>query len=155
MILSASQATDRAYLGSHAIIGGSFDPAHVGHVRALGSIMSQCGYMKIIVSLQTDDIVRQRKGSGRPVVPFGDRAEVLDGLELVYQVVENPHMDFGWLIRAVRPQFVATGIEYRESGIPEAGAVAEVGAGMIYTPRYGSSSEIIARMKNAQARNTR
>ncbi len=149
MILSAAQAKDTQFVGSYVIIGGSFDPTHAGHVRALTSIVGQCGHVEIIVSLQTDEIVQQRKGPGRPIIPFAGRAVLLDNLKRVDLVVENPKMDFGWLVRAVRPQFVATGIEYRESVIPEAEAVAEVGAGMIYTPRHGSSSEIIARMRAA------
>lgn len=130
------------------IIGGSFDPLHGGHIAAFEYIdnYDERGRRDVFVALQTDDVIRQRKGPNRPVVPFAERASILASLRNVWCVVENPHLDFGWLVRHIRPKYVATGEEYRESGIPEDDAIKEIGAEMIWTPRQGSSSELIDHM---------
>ena len=60
---------------------GCFDIIHRGHVeylhaaRALGDAL--------VVAVNTDASVERLKGPGRPVVPQGDRALVLAGLESV------------------------------------------------------------------------
>jgi len=64
---------------------GCFDLLHPGHVgsleqaRALGDAL--------IVGLNSDASVRQLKGSGRPVLPERERAEILAALESVDAVV--------------------------------------------------------------------
>lgn len=64
---------------------GCFDLLHPGHIgsleqaRALGDAL--------VVGLNSDASVRQLKGSGRPVLPERERAEILAGLESVDAVV--------------------------------------------------------------------
>jgi len=64
---------------------GCFDLLHPGHIRlleqarALGDVL--------IVGLNTDESVRRLKGPGRPVLPEGERAEILAALESVDAVV--------------------------------------------------------------------
>lgn len=64
---------------------GCFDLLHPGHIgsleqaRALGDVL--------IVGLNSDASVRQLKGTGRPVLPERERAEILAALECVDAVV--------------------------------------------------------------------
>jgi rfaE bifunctional protein nucleotidyltransferase chain/domain len=64
---------------------GCFDLLHPGHIgsleqaRGLGDVL--------IVGLNSDASVRQLKGAGRPVLPEGERAEILAALECVDGVV--------------------------------------------------------------------
>lgn len=64
---------------------GCFDLLHPGHIgsleqaRALGDAL--------IVGVNSDASVRQLKGEGRPVLPEGERAEILAALECVDAVV--------------------------------------------------------------------
>ena len=54
---------------------GCFDILHVGHVRYLAAARKLGDVL--VVGLNGDSSVRQRKGEGRPVNPEQDRAEVL------------------------------------------------------------------------------
>jgi rfaE bifunctional protein nucleotidyltransferase chain/domain len=64
---------------------GCFDLLHPGHIqsleeaRALGDVL--------IVGLNSDASVRELKGTGRPVIPENERAEILAALECVGAVV--------------------------------------------------------------------
>jgi rfaE bifunctional protein nucleotidyltransferase chain/domain len=64
---------------------GCFDLLHPGHVellekaRALGDVL--------IVGINSDESVRTLKGEGRPVIPEGERAEILAHFDCVDAVV--------------------------------------------------------------------
>ena len=64
---------------------GCFDLLHPGHIRAL-EVARELGDV-LIVGLNSDASVRQLKGPGRPVIPEGERAEILAALESVDAVV--------------------------------------------------------------------
>ncbi|HEX2482074.1 MAG TPA: adenylyltransferase/cytidyltransferase family protein, partial [Methylomirabilota bacterium] len=67
------------------LANGCFDLLHVGHVRyledarALGDLL--------IVGVNSDAAVRRLKGPGRPLMPAGERAELLAALRAVDHVV--------------------------------------------------------------------
>jgi D-glycero-beta-D-manno-heptose 1-phosphate adenylyltransferase len=60
---------------------GCFDILHSGHIdllrraRAFGDAL--------VVAINTDSSVARMKGSSRPVIPQQERAEILDGMEMV------------------------------------------------------------------------
>src|SRR5579862_424715 len=60
---------------------GCFDILHSGHIdllsraRALGDVL--------LVAINSDSSVVRIKGSGRPIIPQQERAELLDGMEMV------------------------------------------------------------------------
>jgi rfaE bifunctional protein nucleotidyltransferase chain/domain len=60
---------------------GCFDVLHAGHVdllrraRGLGDVL--------VVAINSDASVGRIKGSGRPIIPEEERAELLDGMEMV------------------------------------------------------------------------
>jgi len=64
---------------------GCFDLVHPGHIRSLE--MARALGDVLIVGLNSDASVRQLKGSGRPVIPESERAEILAALESVDAVV--------------------------------------------------------------------
>ncbi len=70
------------------LTSGTFDLLHVGHkhyldtVKALGDIM--------VVMMSGDDRVKARKGDDRPIIPEGERAEMLDALKIVDYVFVDP-----------------------------------------------------------------
>ena len=63
------------------LANGCFDLLHVGHIRYLHGAKALSG--KLVVAINSDASVRRLKGAGRPVVPQGERAEVLAALEAV------------------------------------------------------------------------
>jgi D-glycero-beta-D-manno-heptose 1-phosphate adenylyltransferase len=64
---------------------GCFDMLHPGHIRGL-EMARQLGDA-LIVGLNSDASVRQLKGPDRPVIPEGERAEILSALEAVDAVI--------------------------------------------------------------------
>jgi len=64
---------------------GCFDLLHPGHIRSLEHARSLGD--ALIVGLNSDASVKQLKGQGRPVIPEGERAEILAALECVDGVV--------------------------------------------------------------------
>jgi len=55
-----------------------FDLLHVGHVRYLRGAKELGG--KLLVAINSDESVRALKGQGRPVMPAGERAEIIAAL---------------------------------------------------------------------------
>lgn len=67
--------------GRLVFTNGCFDLLHRGHVEYLEEARSLGD--ALVVGLNTDNSVRRLKGSGRPLVPEGDRIRVLAGLASV------------------------------------------------------------------------
>jgi D-beta-D-heptose 7-phosphate kinase/D-beta-D-heptose 1-phosphate adenosyltransferase len=60
---------------------GCFDLLHVGHVRSLEAARRLGD--RLVVGVNADDTVRRLKGTGRPVLPARQRAELLGALGCV------------------------------------------------------------------------
>ena len=104
---------------------GCYDLLHVGHLRsfeqaaALGDLL--------VVGVNRDRRVRELKGRGRPLTPERQRAEMVAGLAPVDWVVLFSEADASPLIRALRPDVVCKGGEYRGAQTPEEQAIVELG----------------------------
>ncbi|MEN8182102.1 MAG: adenylyltransferase/cytidyltransferase family protein [Myxococcota bacterium] len=86
---------------------GCFDLVHVGHVRSLEQARSLGD--RLVVGVNSDASVRRQKGSGRPLVPARQRAEVLASLHCVDWVVVFPEATPRTMLAALRPQIYAKG----------------------------------------------
>ena len=64
---------------------GCFDLLHPGHIRGF-ELARQMGDA-LIVGLNSDASVRQLKGPTRPVIPEGERVEILSALEPIDAVI--------------------------------------------------------------------
>ena len=128
---------------SITLANGCFDLLHVGHVRYLHAAKQLGG--RLIVAINSDDSVRALKGEGRPLMPAGERAEILSALADVDAVVIFPEQDVRALIREVRPDVHAKGTDYTADTVPERDAVAECGGRVeiVGDPKDHSASEII------------
>jgi rfaE bifunctional protein nucleotidyltransferase chain/domain len=98
---------------------GSFDMVHIGHAR-------YCEQAKeygdvLIVGVDNDEKIRQRKGADRPVVPEEERLEMLTYLRSVDHVVLKKHDAAKWeLIKLVKPDvLIATRETYSEKNLEE------------------------------------
>lgn len=94
---------------------GCFDVLHVGHVRYLRAAR-QLGDL-LVVGLNSDESVRRIKGKGRPVNTLADRAELLAALPFVTHLVEFDTDSVEPLIKAVRPDILVKGGDYRISEV--------------------------------------
>jgi rfaE bifunctional protein nucleotidyltransferase chain/domain len=107
------------------LANGCFDLLHVGHVRyledarALGDLL--------IVGVNSDAAVRRLKGPGRPLMPAGERAELLAALRAVDHVVVFDDDTADRLVALLRPAIHAKGTDYTPESVPERTAVSAVG----------------------------
>jgi D-glycero-beta-D-manno-heptose 1-phosphate adenylyltransferase len=125
------------------LTNGCFDLLHVGHVRYLHGAKQLGG--RLVVGVNGDESVRQIKGSGRPIMPAEERAEIVASLEDVDAVVIFPEPDVRALIREIRPDIHAKGTDYTPASVPEGDLVREFGGRVeiVGDPKDHSTSEII------------
>jgi D-beta-D-heptose 7-phosphate kinase/D-beta-D-heptose 1-phosphate adenosyltransferase len=126
---------------------GCFDLLHVGHVTYLERARRHG--QRLVVGLNTDRSVRALKGAGRPVIGEQDRARVLAALAAVDGVVlfdEDTPLE---LIRALRPDVLAKGADYREDEVVGAAEVKSWGGQVVLVPLVAerSTSAIVERMR--------
>jgi rfaE bifunctional protein nucleotidyltransferase chain/domain len=134
------------------LANGNFDLLHVGHVRYLRGAKELGG--KLVVAINSDESVRALKGQGRPLMPAGERAEIIAALSDVDAVVIFPELDVRALIREIRPDIQAKGTDYTVDSVPERDAVAEYGGrvAIVGDSKDHSTSELIrTRMGPRQA----
>ena len=98
---------------------GTYDLVHVGHGRYLEAAKKEGDIL--IVGVDSDDKVRQRKGEGRPIVPEDERVEMLTYLRSVDHVVVKPLEAPKWeLIKIVHPDvLVATKATYTSAQLKQ------------------------------------
>ena len=83
---------------------------------------------------------------GRPLVSERQRAELLAGLECVDHVVLFGEDTAGPLIRALQPQIVCKGGEYRGQPVPERAVIESIGGRFVLLRQVpGSRSSLLVR----------
>jgi D-beta-D-heptose 7-phosphate kinase / D-beta-D-heptose 1-phosphate adenosyltransferase len=111
-----ARLADRRRAGHRvAFTNGCFDVLHAGHVQYLQEARAQADLL--VVGLNTDASVRALKGPSRPVNPLEARAFVLAGLQAVDYVTSFDAPTPAELIRAVRPDVLVKGADYRKGEI--------------------------------------
>lgn len=119
-IMSRTQlvaAVERARKAGKRIVlsNGCFDILHLGHVYTLEQAAGLGDYL--VVGVNSDASVRRLKGEGRPVNALRDRMGVLAALKSVDWVVsfdeDTPHQ----LLRAVKPEVLVKGGDYRKDEV--------------------------------------
>jgi rfaE bifunctional protein nucleotidyltransferase chain/domain len=125
------------------LANGNFDLLHVGHVRYLRGAKNLGG--KLVVAINSDESVRALKGTGRPIMPEAERAEIVSALNDVDAVVIFPELDVRAIIRELRPDIQAKGTDYTKDSVPERDAIAEYGGRVeiVGDAKDHSTSEII------------
>jgi rfaE bifunctional protein nucleotidyltransferase chain/domain len=131
---------------------GGFDVMHVGHVRYLQAAKALGG--KLIVAVNSDESVRKLKGEGRPVMPDGERAEILAALEPVDAVVIFPELDVRALLKELRPDVQAKGTDYTTDSVPEREVVTSYGGRVeiVGDPKDHSATQIIQQISRTATR---
>jgi D-beta-D-heptose 7-phosphate kinase/D-beta-D-heptose 1-phosphate adenosyltransferase len=112
----ARELDGRRRLGQKvAFTNGCFDVLHAGHVQYLREARAQADVL--VVGLNSDASVRALKGPGRPVHAADARALVLGSLEAVDYVTIFDEPTPLELIRAVRPDVLVKGADYRREEV--------------------------------------
>ncbi len=146
----------RQQAGEHAVFtNGCFDLLHLGHVRYLQEARSLGDFL--ILGLNSDESTRQLKGTGRPLVPEQERAEILAALSCIDYVTIFSEATANSLVRLLQPAIYVKGGDYAgvqgnlpEPGrLPEARIVQEYGGTVRLIPYlpHHSTTELIGAIK--------
>jgi len=136
--------------GKRAVFtNGCFDLIHIGHIHLLQQAREQGDCL--VVAVNSDSSVRQIKEPGRPVVPEGQRAEVVAALGCVDWVTIFAEPDPLVLIRLLKPDVLVKGTDWSEEEIVGAPDVIEAGGQVLRIPLVPeiSTSVMVERMHSA------
>ena len=128
--------------GRRVFTNGVFDILHVGHVRYLQAAraLGDC----LIVGLNSDASARALKGERRPLVPQGERAELLAALACVDYVIAFDELTAERLVETLRPEVYVKGGDYGtgdgRKALPEAAIVERYGGRVVLLPLAESRS---------------
>jgi rfaE bifunctional protein nucleotidyltransferase chain/domain len=126
---------------------GCFDILHVGHVRYLQGARSLGD--ALVVAINSDRFVRELKGTQRPIMNEGERAEMLAALAAVDYVVVFDDISPRSLIAEVLPDILVKGGDYQLDEIHGREEVEAAGGRVQALPfvEGASTSSIIERIK--------
>ena len=91
-------------------INGSFDILHIGHIRLINFAKS---FGSVMVGLDTDQRISEKKGSSRPLNTLSDRVEFISNINGVNSVVSfSSDLELSNLIKEYNPDYFVIGDDY-------------------------------------------
>jgi len=117
---------------------GCFDLLHIGHVRYLEKARGLGDVL--VVGVNSDTSVRKLKGPKRPILPEGERAEILSGLGCVDYVTLFSELDPLKLITSLHPDVLVKGGDWTKEQIVGRKVVERSGGEVVIIPFVGKAS---------------
>ena len=97
-------------------VNGTFDLLHPGHISLLNYAKSLGDYL--VVGIDTDDRVREKKGSTRPIYNQEDRGLMLIALSAVDEVTYfSSDESLEALIKDVKPAIMVVGSDWKDKSV--------------------------------------
>jgi len=129
---------------------GCFDLLHPGHIETLEKARSFGD--ALVVGVNSDRSVRQMKGSGRPILPEHERAEILAALESVDAVVIFDEPTPRETIAALLPDVLVKGGDWASDAIVGREEVEAAGGKVISIPVVAghSTSAILEKIRQLE-----
>lgn len=115
-----------------AFTNGCFDVLHAGHISALVEASNHTDFL--VVGLNSDTSVTKLKGEGRPVNTEASRSLLLASLSMVDAVVVFSEDTPLQLIKAIRPDVLVKGGDYKLEDIVGAKEVIASGGKVVINP---------------------
>lgn len=125
-------------------VPGAFDMFHVGHLNVINKARAECD--ELIVGVVTDEVLERVKGRP-PVVPLGERMEVVAAIRGVDQVVVDTHSDKFDSWQELRFDVIFKGDDWAGTakGSKLERDLAQVGASVHYFPYTKHTSSTLLR----------
>ena len=144
--LAALVAADRRAGRTIAFANGCFDLLHVGHVRYLQAAAAEADRLIVAVN---DDSTAGAKGSGRPILPATDRAEIVAAIRGVDYVTIFSEPTVAPLLILLRPDVHCKGTDYTAESVPERDTVAAYGGriAIVGDPKDHSTRDLLSRIR--------
>ena len=93
-------------------VNGTFDILHRGHLELLRYAKS-FGY--VIVGIDTDECIKEKKGPTRPIHNQEERKFLLEYLKTVDEVIFfSSEPEFEELIKSLKPDIIVVGSDWKE-----------------------------------------
>lgn len=133
------------------VAGGCFDILHMGHIQFLQKAKAQADILMVL--LESDESIKERKGQERPINNQADRATLLSNLEMVDYVILLPQLDntgYDGIIANIGPQVIATtyGDPHRSHKERQAELIGATVVDVIRPVDKESTSSIAQHLKN-------
>jgi rfaE bifunctional protein nucleotidyltransferase chain/domain len=146
--LAETVARDRGAGRTIAFANGCFDLLHVGHVRYLQGARAEAD--RLVVAVNDDASVAGLKGPGRPVLPAGDRAELVAALRGVDYVVVFGEPTVERLLSQLQPDVHCKGTDYTVESVPERAIVMAYGGrtAIVGDSKDHATRDLLARIKH-------
>ena len=97
-------------------VNGTFDLLHPGHVALLNHAKSLGDY--VVVGIDTDDRVKEKKGSNRPIYNQEDRGLMLIALSAVDEVTYfSSDESLEALVKEVKPDVMVVGSDWKDKSV--------------------------------------
>ena len=97
-------------------VNGTFDLLHPGHIALLNYARSLGNY--VIVGIDTDDRVREKKGETRPIYNQDDRGLMLVALKAVDEVrYFDSDESLEALVKDVKPDVMVVGSDWKDKSV--------------------------------------
>jgi D-beta-D-heptose 7-phosphate kinase/D-beta-D-heptose 1-phosphate adenosyltransferase len=117
---------------------GCFDLLHIGHIRYLEEAKALGGVL--VVGVNSDSSVRRLKGPERPILPEGERMEILSGLECVDYVIPFDESTPLELISFLQPDILVKGGDWTKETTVGKELVENLGGEVVILPFVGGRS---------------
>ena len=97
-------------------VNGTFDLLHPGHISLLNYAKSLGDYL--VVGIDTDDRVREKKGETRPIYNQDDRGLMLVALKAVDEVrYFDSDESLEALVKEVKPDVMVVGSDWKDKSV--------------------------------------
>jgi D-beta-D-heptose 7-phosphate kinase/D-beta-D-heptose 1-phosphate adenosyltransferase len=129
---------------------GCFDLLHPGHVRYLQEARGLGD--RLLVAVNSDEVVRRLKGEGRPLTPLSERMEILAALACVDYVVPFEEETPFEIVDEIVPDVLVKGGDWTKDRIVGRETVEGAGGRVLslpYAPGYSTTGlidRIVARL---------
>lgn len=135
-----------------ALTSGSFDMFHSNHAFYLDCCRRHCGHDGIlIVGVDSDHLIRQRKGQDRPIVPEFDRLQAVAGRKCVAAAfILGTVEDFGRAVELLDVKTIFKNQDYADKKVLGAD---RPGVKLVIVPdfhRAESTTALIAKIRQTQ-----